>query len=99
VTLPESQRVRARLPLTLPDEVAAFGLTQQQVRLLSGDHPVVPGREQAARYEDVLQKTCSRGDDEKANSLSPVVFGPAVPLQGEEELCQTGSVRSQREEG
>lgn len=39
---PQSQCVCARLSLTLPDEVAAFSLTQQLVGCFSGYHPVVP---------------------------------------------------------
>lgn len=39
---PKSQCVGARLPLALPDEVAALGLTQKLVSLLPGDHPMEP---------------------------------------------------------
>lgn len=47
---PESQCVGAQLPLALPDEVAALGLTQQLVSLLPGDHPVEPGRGERSQF-------------------------------------------------
>lgn len=67
--LPQSQRVRARLPLALPDEVAAFGLTQQLVGLFSGDHPVEPGRE-SGREVNTSKNQALKGRESQGPTVS-----------------------------
>lgn len=80
---PQSECVCARLPLALPDEVAAFSLTQQLVGLFPGNHPVVPGWESSKNqprkpvYQDLITMKL------KAHLLSSIVFRSVVHLQKE----------------